>query len=405
MQPASTAAINRHRSTLVPGDRGIPVPAMIRRELARCPALTAEEETAVASAIWLAREEAWSIVLADSLASARAAALLLALESAADTETSTGAEAHPATVAARRALLDAISTGDVGLVARADTDDKVLRQVIHRLPVALAARARGCIVRLDAAVSRLEKHNIALVLHVIRCKFRKVVAGEDGRGTGAEFETGDLLGYGMIGTRTAALRFDVRRGYKFSTYATSWIAHYIRRGMQDARFRIRLPVHLQDKVAAIVRARDALREAGEQQPTPEAIAARANLDPKKVRTVIAALDMNTGPSLHSKAAGHDGEEMAEFGDILPDPTAESEDDLTAAMDDARRAAVLHAALGDLDERSRFVVEMRAGIGDPNGQPVILNDLGAVLGLSRERVRQIENAGLKALRSAVEARMC
>lgn len=385
MLPTTHRDQSRHHQA-----RGLGVPPYLSRALRQAPVLSHEEETATALAAWHAREEAWGLVLGD--ATAHAAAVLAALDAA---RAEGDSEVSKSTAAARRVLLDAISTGDASLIARADKDDVVLRAVVGHMPAALAAKASVALGRLDRAIGKMERHNLTFILHLIRARFQ----GWLGCG---EFELGDLLGFGTLGLHVAAMRFDPARGCKFTTFAQHWVAHAIRREIQDTRYRVRLPIHIQDKIGVVVRTRDALLGAGEAA-TAEAIAAKlGTLSAAQVAAVLAARDVNMGPSLHARVRGVDGDDAQEFGDFVGDPSAESEDDLAGAMDEGHRAEVLYDAMRDLGPVERYVVERRAGLG--GCEPAILAEVGDSLGLSRQRVQQIEKSSMKVLRRSVEARM-
>lgn len=373
--------------------RGLDIPQSLSRSLRRAPVLSQEEETATATAAWLSREEAWGLVLGDRHAAE--GSVLAAL----DLARGDGGEVSKATTAARRVLLDALSTGDVARIARADKDDLVLRVVVGHLPAALATKARTCIIRLDAAVGRLERHNITFVLHMIRHRFQGWLGGYS---AAAQYEVGDLLGFGMLGLHIAALRFDPARGCKFTTFAEHWVSHAIRREVQDSCNRVRIPIHAQARISAVVRASAALLAAG-QAATTEAIAAKTGLTVAQVEAALEARHASIGVSLHAKVRSRDGEgdDTAEVGDLMPDHSA-PEDDLVHAMDEGHRAAVLREALSELGPVERYVVRRRAGLD--GAAPAILAEVGETLNLSRQRVQQIEQGARKALRRGVEARM-
>lgn len=376
--------------------RGLDIPQSLSRSLRRAPVLSPEEETATATAAWLAREEAWGLVLGDRHAAE--AAVLAAL----DLARGDGGEVSKSTAAARRVLLDALSTGEAARIARADKDDLVLRVVVGRLPATLATRAQACIVRLDAAVGRLERHNITFVLHLIRHQFQGWLGGDRGYSAGAQYEVGDLLGFGMLGLHIAALRFDPTRGCKFTTFAEHWISHAIRREVQDSCNRVRIPVHAQARISAVVRASSALLAAG-QAATTETIAAKTGLSVAQVEAALEARHASVGVSLHAKVRSRDGEgdDTTEVGDLMPDHSA-PEDDLVHALDEGHRAEVLYSAMQDLEPVERYVVRRRAGLD--GAAPAILTEVGEALGLSRQRVQQIEQGARKALRRSIEARM-
>lgn len=361
--------------------------------------LSPDDERATASAIWLAREEAWSLVLADPTARSRAVAVI---EAASRADVSDVRKDR----AEKRALLDALSTEDTTRIALADKDDTILRLAVAVIAPHLGRAAKSCLVRVDAAVARLERHNVRLCLHIIKRRFADVVAvaGTAGpaRGCVGKFEAEDLLAWGMAGIRTAALRFDPRRGYKFSTYAVNWIRHAIGRALADHRHTIRLPVHIAEQVKAIVKARSALRSEG-LLVTDEAIASRAKLAVKKVRAVYEALSANSGPSL-DQVVGADPDDGATVADVVADVDAMDESAWAEAdqyrhdaqeVDDAMQAA--------LTEDERFILDCRFGLSRDSDEVDTLEEIGEVLGVSRERVRQKQNEALGKVRRRVAAR--
>ncbi|HEY8376779.1 MAG TPA: hypothetical protein VIK91_09835, partial [Nannocystis sp.] len=187
---------------------------VLRSAISRHKPLSPDEERATASAIWLAREDAWRLVLDDPTARSRAVAVL---------EATGRADVPEARVDAKdcRALLDALSTGDPLRIAVADKDDVVLRLAAGAIAPHLRASIRSCLVRLDAAVARLERHNVALVVHVARRCYSIALGdatrkanrkGEPPMRLAGVIELDDLVAWGMIHLRTAALRFDSRRG-------------------------------------------------------------------------------------------------------------------------------------------------------------------------------------------------
>lgn len=342
------------------------LPAAIRRdiELPKYQPLNRDAERAVAESIWFAREAAWSVILSERLARDHAASLL-GLEGMAD-------------------MLSAAT------VARHDQDDAALRACVAHLSPGAAKAARQAIARVDAAVRRLERHNVKLVLYVIARWFRGLTDP-----TKSPFEVGDLLGWGSLGCRTAAMRFDPATGNKFSTFATWWIRAAIHREVQDARYRVRLPVHLQERIALVLDAEKALQAAhGIYNADDRTVAKAAGLSLATTRAAREAMRLHAAPSLDSplRTADVEGTPGA-FIDAIEDRDAASEADLTEQMDLSRRQAMLGAALSTLSERERFIVEARHGLGVWQGDEATLSDIGEVFGISRERVRVVEAAAM------------
>jgi RNA polymerase primary sigma factor len=195
----------------------------------------------------------------------------------------------------------------------------------------------------------------------------------------------DLIQDGNIGLMKAVDRFDHRRGFRFSTFATWWIRQTITRSIANSGRTIRLPVHLVDALNRITAARSALvRELG-REPTADELTARAHMSLDTVRRVVSAgmplVDLDA-------SVGQD----ASFGMFVPDRAMVSPEAALVRDDLQQQVARL---LGSLDERERQVVAWRFGLG--NGGEHTLDAIGRRLGVSRERVRQIEKRALDRLR--------
>jgi RNA polymerase primary sigma factor len=276
---------------------------------------------------------------------------------------------------------------------RPDTDLAV-EPSLDSLRLYLRSIGRVPLLRADEEVAlakRIERGDIAAKQHMVEANLRLVVSiakGYVGRG----LTLLDLIQEGSLGLIRAVEKFDYRRGYKFSTYATWWIRQAVTRSLADKGRTIRIPVHMVERLNKLVYAERRLIQQLGREPSPVELAGELECSVREVRDIMRIAQQ---PISLEKPVGE--EDDSALSDFVEDVSAESPFEIAS---EALRRENVSRVLASLPRREREVIEMRYGI--VGGRSRTLEEVGRAFNITRERVRQIENRTLKKLQTLPEA---
>jgi RNA polymerase primary sigma factor len=305
------------------------------------------------------------------------------------------ARSEGSTVEAGAGRRSAVRAGEADLEPRRRVEiDLTVEPSLDSLRLYLRSIGKVALLTAEEEVQlarRIERGDMDAKQHMIEANLRLVVSiAKSYLGRGLTFL--DLIQEGSMGLIRAVEKFDYRRGFKFSTYATWWIRQAVTRAIADKGRTIRIPVHMVEKLNKVIHVERQLVQQLGRDPTPDEIAAELECTVREVRDVQRLAQQ---PVSLEKPVGE--EEDSSLGDFVEDQTAESPFELAA---ERLRRENLHRALGALPEREREVIAMRFGLSGE--RPRTLEEVGRAFNVTRERIRQIENHTLKKLEALPEA---
>ncbi len=241
----------------------------------------------------------------------------------------------------------------------------------------------------NALAERIKQGDKEAREHMIKANLRLVVKiANDYSGYGLSLA--DLISEGNIGLMNAVERFDPEKGGKLSTYGAWWIKQSIKRALANQSKTIRLPIHMVDKIARMRRISAILAESLGREPNDDELAAELGLPRQKIAMLKQAAQRPTSLD----APIHEGE-ATEYGEIVSD---ESASDPLEMLTDKNLHGEIDGLLSILNERERRIIDGRFGL---NGlKPMLLEDVGREFGVSRERIRQLQNSALTKMRNAL-----
>ncbi len=263
-----------------------------------------------------------------------------------------------------------------------DSSLKLYLREISKTPLLTVAEENALAERIKAGDAEARDH-------MIRANLRLVVKiAHDYSGYGLSLS--DLVSEGNIGLMNAVERFDPEKGGKLSTYGAWWIKQSIKRALANQSKTIRLPIHMVDKIARMRRIASLLAESLGREPSDDELATELGLPRQKIAMLKQAALRPTSLD----APINDGE-ATEYSEIISD---ESASDPLEMLSDKNMQGEIEGLLGILNERERRIIGERFGLGGL--KPMLLEDVGREFGVSRERIRQLQNAALAKMRKAL-----